>query len=423
MNCIACFTDDEFQKQLKRKCFGINRFEKKLVRYKELYLEEIKQLQSIRNCACSFRNDNFNYLKWTDDFLQNIQNNIRVIEDTFDGLTEIYLTYVTHSNKKALDKFWNFLEHNQLLNKSEGPLSYNRLLFRARQTDSSFDSKEIKELFHIPFNKRHLISNQRFSISGQPMLYLSNSVLSVIEELDLPIENLTFAGFLPKYYIYYGQKIYEIKNTLFNLLVKSLPAIFESGSQIDYFNDHLMPNYKSIGIDIKKSILSHVLTFPTEQKSKFVPEYVLPQMITTALFEHDYKGIIFPSTKEFRDFDFNKLNNDHEMNIAFFVEYNKSQDYDTSLLNSFYYFIFNGSENMNLKIQDIISRFDRIIKKNQSSNSNNNDFIVPIANTKMHISNLRCAKLNNVDYFDSKVGKIELAFYMLMANELDKYVK
>jgi hypothetical protein len=422
MKCIACFFEDEFQKQLKKKCFGIPRFENKLIRYKELYLESLSQLHSVKNCTCEFANNNPTYISWTDDFLHNLQSNTQIVKNTFDELTDIYLTYISRSNKVSLDKFWSFLSKNDLLGSSESALTYTRLLFRARPNDKTFSPTDIKALFHIPFDRRDLIGNQRFSITGQPMVYLSNSVLSVEKELETPLTDLVFAGFLPKYYQYYVQKIYEIKNSIFNLLTKSLPAITETGN-ISYYHEHLTPNYKSIVVDIRKSILSHVLTFPTEIKGRFIAEYVLPQMITTSLLEHDYKGIIYPSTKDFSSFVYNKLNNEHEMNIALFVDYNKSQDIDTILLDSFFKFTFDGSETYTTTITDVRNRFESIFQRNREPKQNNNDFILPLVHTEMHLKNLESAKLRGEYYFDTEHGKIELEFYMKMADELDRYVR
>lgn len=39
-------------------------------------------------------------------------------------------------------------------------------------------------MFHIPFNKRYLIGNQRYSLTGQPLLYLGFSILDVLAELN-----------------------------------------------------------------------------------------------------------------------------------------------------------------------------------------------------------------------------------------------
>ncbi|MEC7642950.1 MAG: hypothetical protein VX870_05565, partial [Pseudomonadota bacterium] len=51
-------------------------------------------------------------------------------------------------------------------------------------SDSPIYSRE--ELFHIPFELNHLIANNRFSLSGFPCLYMSNSVYGAWEELNRP---------------------------------------------------------------------------------------------------------------------------------------------------------------------------------------------------------------------------------------------
>lgn len=91
MKCIACFSEDDFQKDLKRRCFGINRFENKITRYKELYVDEINELVSVSRCNCEYRSKSDEFIKWTDDLLKNIQDNIGIIENTFDELRDIYL--------------------------------------------------------------------------------------------------------------------------------------------------------------------------------------------------------------------------------------------------------------------------------------------------------------------------------------------
>ena len=47
-------------------------------------------------------------------------------------------------------------------------------LLRVRVSRNLISSRE--EMFHIPFSKRHLVANQRFSIAGLPCLYLGSSI-------------------------------------------------------------------------------------------------------------------------------------------------------------------------------------------------------------------------------------------------------
>jgi len=43
-----------------------------------------------------------------------------------------------------------------------------------------------RDLFHIPFEKRHLVTSQRYSIPGLPCLYLGSTLLDCWEELERP---------------------------------------------------------------------------------------------------------------------------------------------------------------------------------------------------------------------------------------------
>jgi hypothetical protein len=423
MACIACFIDDLHQKELKKQCFDLDRFESKLLKYKELYIDEFKTLVSVSNCNCNYKNTNQVYIKWTNDFLQNMQSNITLIERTFDELKDIYISYIAESNKIAIDKIWRFLQQNNLIRNSESPLSYSNLLFRAREDKGTFDKKDIKSFFHIPFDKRILIGNQRFSISGQPMLYFSNSVIGLEKELSTPIDKLSIAGFLPIYSKNYDRKFYEIKNSLFDVLVKNLPEIVNSGIQINYYNGDLTPNYNSIIQDVQKSILSQILTFPVKNKNNFVEEYVLPQMLTSALLDNNYDGVIFPSTKDFKNLNGHHIFSEHEVNIAIYATYSPKDRYDNNLLKTFFQFTFNGSEKLNYTVKDITDRFELIFDKNKKPNQNNNDFIIPLSKAKLHIEYLEKSLLNGTKYYDNLHGKIELEFFMKMADKLEKYVK
>ena len=52
-----------------------------------------------------------------------------------------------------------------------------KFIFRARvQREGDAPPTIRKDMFHIPFEKRHLVSGQRFSIHGVPSVYLGESI-------------------------------------------------------------------------------------------------------------------------------------------------------------------------------------------------------------------------------------------------------
>src|SRR5699024_9298261 len=68
------------------------------------------------------------------------------------------------------------------------------VLFRGRNCNSFLSHWD---MFHIPFNRRFLIGNQRYSLVGQPLLYLATSPYCVFKELggteDIKISSFRMA--------------------------------------------------------------------------------------------------------------------------------------------------------------------------------------------------------------------------------------
>lgn len=66
-------------------------------------------------------------------------------------------------------------------------------------------------MFHIPYDKRYLVGNQRFSLSGFPLLYLSSSINGVKSELD--IANTSFCDYsFSSFHFNKKSKIYSLDN-------------------------------------------------------------------------------------------------------------------------------------------------------------------------------------------------------------------
>jgi len=64
------------------------------------------------------------------------------------------------------------------------PTAQLKRFYRARIEDSPLDRRE--DLFHIPFESRHMVGNHRYSISGLPCLYLGGSTFVCWGELGRP---------------------------------------------------------------------------------------------------------------------------------------------------------------------------------------------------------------------------------------------
>lgn len=96
------------------------------------------------------------------------------------NINNCLLEYYTGQHNSA--NFY-FLEAMRCIDYQEllRPL-YEKTFYRARINDTGVFSKE--EMFHIPFEKRYLVSTQRYSYPGLPCLYLASSVDLCCEELN-----------------------------------------------------------------------------------------------------------------------------------------------------------------------------------------------------------------------------------------------
>jgi hypothetical protein len=138
-------------------------------------------------------------------------------------------------------------------------------------------------------------------------------------------------------------------------------------------------------------------------------EYVMPQMITTALLEHNYSGIAFSSTKDFSELKSYHNFSDHESNFAVFINYSHNSPYDNNLLKDFMYFTFNGSEKFTYSVKEILYKIELVFKVNKESKKDN--FVLPLVNLKLQIEYLEKSTLKGINYFSTLYGKIELEFY------------
>ena len=420
MSCVCCFFDPDYQMKLKKKNFNEERFENRLDYYKKLYLEEIESLSTVELCNCDYSQKYKKYSLFrntTNDLLNSIKNNKANVEAFFDFFINIYIDYVTNGAFHAITNFSTFLSNEQLIRGSQNPVGYNQLLFRARMHEKMHETFNELELFHVPFSSRCKLTSQRFSVSGQPLLYLTKSIFSAEKEIEQKINKLQFAAYLPNYsYCFYNKKIFDLSFYIFDSIIKTLPGICEAGCK--ELGNCRAPNI----YDVKRDILTNILLFPLKKdKNSFVEEYVIPQMFTSIIQTNDYDGIEYPSAKQYFEINGVHLFSDYNKNLAFFVKYQRTEDFDRSLKNSFLIFQQNKVKNQKIKLNDVKNYLESI--KAPDNNNNYTDWLIPIANAKLHLEYLEHAKINKKPYFSTKEGKLELFFIMELAHEMEKQIK
>lgn len=132
----------------------------------------------------------------------------------------------------------------------------NTPLFRARWNDTGF-LYEKEGMFHIPFDKRFLVGNQRFSVTGIPCLYLGGSPYVCWEELGRPdYQKCNYSGFKNREVV----NVYDF----------CLPA-----------------SIKTLN-DVKRATLILACSIPANSSHLFKDEYIFPQCILQALIDKHY---------------------------------------------------------------------------------------------------------------------------------------
>lgn len=167
--------------------------------------------------------------------------------------------------------------HNKLFDLYFKDNHHERLQLRTVNSDACFYKMRAAEkftqylvdegvpgMYHIPFELRHKIGNDRYGISGFPVFYLSSSVYGCWEELKRP--NLEFANV----------------------------ALFKSTKELLFLD--MVPPSEEKSLD-KTSLLSLPLVLASRLEVKhpgenYIQEYSIPQLVMECLIESRVKGNI-----------------------------------------------------------------------------------------------------------------------------------
>jgi hypothetical protein len=204
-------------------------------------------------------------------------------------------------------------------------------------------------MLHIPFDKRHCISNQRYSLPGQPLLYLGLSIVDVVCELQgdpLKIDNYSFSYFWLKQP--QSVRILDIGNSLQHFIWNSLRPIIDAGSQIQVamvrgempLSSPSSPLFREKFITFVIAAMCSFRRVTVTNDDKFAPEYVLPQLLAHWARKTGYDGIRYTSTRidgaKWQMSGYLKLNRYRE-NLALFTRFNTASNdtHDNQLLQRF----------------------------------------------------------------------------------------
>lgn len=322
--CIICFLKESYQYTLRRSAqMRSDRFEHTLYRYKNSFLTEFEENLNI---LCDNHDNNKN--KTIMSALKEID--VKEIDNLINKLLNIYAMWINAEISDSISEFKKILTDYGILAFDE--IIDNSILFRGR------NSKEFIshwDMFHIPFNKRFFIGNQRYSLVGQPLLYLATSPYCVYRELEKS-EGLRISSF--RFKDKYNMKIFNNSNLFYRYIKNN-----NDNTSMNVVDNMILDNIETANFeknDFKKilfqTILSSCCSFQRRSELKntsFCEEYVLPQMLAQILKNEHFDGIMYTSTKAYYDENTKEnevLINEIYKNICVFTNYDKDKIKDVT---------------------------------------------------------------------------------------------
>ena len=163
-----------------------------------------------------------------------------------------------------------------------GPDSSEVLFFRARLSENVVEFSA-NEMLHIPFNMRHVVKSERFSIPGLPCLYLGNSSYVCWVEMGCPADHRFNVA----------PVILDNSQKVLNLTV-TISSLYAFKEEVHNMSEEEADKHV---IDLLRLM---ILTFCTSYKvtegnRNFKSEYIMPQMIMLACKSSNLDGITYYS--------------------------------------------------------------------------------------------------------------------------------
>jgi len=221
-------------------------------------------------------------MKPEDEVTQALQENISVINDASSSIINAVSNYLNGHPAKAFDSLKSSIEtlgeYMTAMSLNDNITSEIPCLYRIRTDEDVICSRE--DIFHIPFQLRHKIHTQRYSIPGLPCLYLGGSLYICWEELSRPnfdimqMARFSFSRDATVSILDFGYKPCDIASIL------DWKGQEETEHAIAY--GMLWPLIAASSIQVRYA------------DGTFKPEYIIPQLILQWITHNtDYDGIRF----------------------------------------------------------------------------------------------------------------------------------
>ena len=428
--CVLLFFDDEYQEQLKKRALSNDGFEYTLRNYRDLFLDDLVNLENIKMYSnCDHCSNCFIYNpisvaleSYMKDFCNDIRTKSELMCSIFNEIIDIHVTALSINRSVAKQKLDSFILNRCNGLNAQDPFFFSRPFFRAR-TSGDYDGSDIHELFHVPFNKRHLIGNQRFSLTGVPLLYLAESLPLALKEIDCDNNKYNAALFLPKYSNYYRKSLFDMTNPFIDG-INSIQNLIDVGDDYSYksqsqyvFTENNIDRY------LARFILSQCLHFPVQNRGAFISEYLLPQLLMDVISENDWIGIRYRSCKSFKDESRDRYMHYVDSNICFKVPYSLAYYNDEMLANYYYATWCNGEKTKTYsELNTIMECFKELKDNARSKGYILTDYIAFYVYVKLHIDKM-IDTIGKKSYQNRKACRVEITLFYKLFEQLIPILK
>lgn len=158
--------------------------------------------------------------------------------------------------------------------------AYPLNFFKARD---SVDPIEVKDMLHIPFEKRSLVSTERFSMPGIPCVYLASTSLGCWLELNMPDEKTFWVS------------AFDITNNNLKVLNLCVQQCQINGACVMINTDYEL----QLAVQLLKIFpLVCATSFTVSEKNRnFKSEYIISQLLMQSIKEMGIDAIAYNSKK------------------------------------------------------------------------------------------------------------------------------
>jgi hypothetical protein len=269
------------------------------------------------------------------DMYQNIlDDKVDWLENCFDEIISMLTIYV-ENKLETKNKLKKYIDTKCTGWSVSGAIELAKPMFRARRIGTY--ERHIHELYHVPFSRTDLLSDERFSSIAKPMLYLSETIEGTLYETHLKFDEANYALFVPKFSNFYRRVSYNINNTMQTNL-DSIIMDARQGCKMEYDNDFSTFSKENISEYLAEFVLYQILLFPVceecrKDRAKY-PQYILPQVIMEIMAKRNMLGIIYHSANGICNRGYDQYKNQHDNNLCLNIP--ETEEYNEQYLNNFF---------------------------------------------------------------------------------------